>query len=109
MLQLEVELILHEVSHAVGVYLIELGDEGRGDEAMLQSQPDLFATAEYELVEVVENEFQSLGVPIVDLYDLADAASVEGLVLDAAEIAENLLYFLLHSIIYISLYPRVFK
>jgi hypothetical protein len=76
---------------------------------MLQSQPDLFATAEYELVEVVENEFESLGVPIVDLYNLADAASVERLVLDVAKIAENLLYFLLHSIIYISLYHRVFK
>jgi hypothetical protein len=28
---------------------------------------------------------------------LADAAGVEGLVLDVAEVAEDLLYFLLHS------------
>lgn len=105
MFQLEIELILHEISHPVGVNFIELGDERSSDEAMLESQPDFFATAEDELIKIVEDELEGFRVSIIDLYNLTDATGVEGLILYVAKIAENLLYFLLHSIIYKTLYP----
>jgi len=105
MFQLKIELILHEISHPVGVNFIELGDERSSDEAMLESQPDFFATAEDELIKIVEDELEGFRVSIIDLYNLADATGVEGLILYVAKIAENLLYFLLHSIIYKTLYP----
>lgn len=76
---------------------------------MLESQSDLFAAAEDKLIEVVENELKGFRVALVDLYNLADAACIEGFIFYVAKIAEDLLDFLLHWIIYKSLYPGVFK
>ena len=48
------------------------------------------------MIEVVEYELQGLWIGLIYLNDLRDAACVEGLILDIAEIAEYLLYLVLH-------------
>jgi hypothetical protein len=50
------------------------------------------------LVQVKQYEFQGFWVGFVDFDDLGDAARVEGLVFYVAEVAKNLLDFILHSI-----------
>ena len=70
---------------------------------MLHPKFNFFCRSEDQLVEVVEDEFEGLGVALVDFDDLADAAGVEGLVFDAAEVAENLLNLFLFSSIVFSL------
>lgn len=63
---------------------------------MFESKANLFAIGEDELIEVVEYELQGLWIGLIYLNDLRDAACVEGLILDIAEIAEYLLYLVLH-------------
>lgn len=94
--QFKVELIFHEISDSLRVYFVEFGDKGSSDESMFESQSDLFAAAEDKLIEVVENELKGFRVALVDLYNLADAACIEGFIFYVAKIAEDLLDFLLH-------------
>lgn len=63
---------------------------------MLESESDLLSAGEDQLIEVVEDELEGLRVVFIDLYDLTNAAGVERLVLDVPEVAEDLLYLLLH-------------
>ena len=107
-LEFEVEVVVHELTNSMDVDAVELGDEGGGDESVLESKTDVFAGTEDELVEVVEDELEGLWVALVDFDYLADAARVEGLILDVPEVTEDLLYLLLHPIyIPLILYPSI--
>lgn len=69
---------------------------------MLESQPHFLAIGEDELVEIEEYKLERLGVGLVDLDDLRDAARVEGLVLYVAEVTEDFLDLVLHVMLIIT-------
>ena len=65
---------------------------------MLKSESDFFAIGEDKLIEVKEDEFKGFRVALIRLYDLSDAAGIEGLVLDVLEEPEEFLDFVLHEL-----------
>ena len=97
MLKFKIEWVLHKEFDVVVVDLRQFPHEGSGNKSVFKPQPYFLAVAEDEVIEVVEDEFQRLGVVLVDLNQLADAAGVEGFIFDASEVPEDLLYFLLHQ------------
>lgn len=96
-LKFKVQLIFHKLFDALNIDLVQFRDETRADEPVLEAQSDLLAIREDELVQVVKNELQGLGVGLVDFDDLRDAARIEWLVLYVAEVTKNFLDFILHQ------------
>ena len=92
----KIELVLEKFFDTLWVDLVEFGNQTCGDESVFESKSRLFAMSKNQLVQVVENKLEGLGVFLEDLYDLTDAGSVEWFVFDIAEVTKNLLDFLLH-------------
>ncbi len=95
-LELKIEVVLNKLLYSLHVDFIELGDDARADESVLEPQPALLAVLEHQTVEIEQNELQRLRVAFVYLDDLGDAACVEWLVFDVAEKSEDFSYFVLH-------------
>lgn len=95
-LKFKVKFILNELLDALHVGLVKFRYQTGADESMFESEPDFLAIGEDELVEVVEYKLEGLWVGLVDLDDLRDAAGVEGLVLDVAEVTKDFLDLVLH-------------
>ncbi len=96
-LKFKVQLIFHKLFDALNIDLVQFRDEAGADESVLEAQSDLLAIREDELVQVVKNELQGLGVSFVDFDDLRDAARIEWLVLYVTEVTKNFLDFILHQ------------
>lgn len=96
MLKFKIEGVIHK---ELNVGIVDLGQfphEGSSNETVLEPKAYFLTVAEDEVIEVVEDELQRLGVVLVDLNQLANAAGVEGFVFDAPEVSEDFLYLLLH-------------
>ena len=63
---------------------------------MLHPKFNFFCRSEDQLVEVVEDELEGLWTILIDLDNLGDNRSIEGLVLHLFEEREQLFYFFLH-------------
>lgn len=48
------------------------------------------------MVQIIKDEFQRLGVGLIDLYDLWDATGIKWLIFDVAEVTKNFVNFILH-------------
>ena len=95
-LKVDEGIVIDDLTDAVDVDGIELGHNARRNEAVLDSQLGLLGGGEDELVQVVEDVLKGLGAGFVDLDDLGDDGSVEGLIFDLGEEREQFLNFLLH-------------
>ena len=90
-------MILYKVLNSLGINSIEFGDDAGSDEPMFESEPHFLAIVEDELIQIIEYKLEWLWVALINLDNLAYAASIEGFVFDVTEVAKNFLYFLLHA------------